>query len=60
MENQNERVLAYTLAKQISHEELSDVSGGKASGWQMTQYLTGGASGGGGSWDTRLDITVDW
>ena len=46
MENQNERVLAYTLAKQISHEELSDVSGGKASGWQMTQYMTGGASGG--------------
>jgi len=57
MENNRERVLAYSMAKVIDHESLSDVSGGM----QLSNTQTFGPSGGiGQGADARIDVTVDW
>lgn len=58
MENNIERVLAYTLAKTISNEELASISGG--SGTQMTIITTFHATGSPGQvpsmdFDVRTD-----
>ncbi|MCA0404160.1 MAG: hypothetical protein LCH30_10260 [Proteobacteria bacterium] len=53
MENNNGRVLAYTLAKEVSHEELHGVAGSGA-GVNLTQYRTLRATGSG------QDIVVDF
>lgn len=61
MENKSERVLAYTLAKTMDINELSEVSGGGgASQLKMTSRTTLKASGTNGSWDTFLDGVLDW
>ena len=52
------RVLAYTLATELSKEEVAEVSGG---GSQMTTRQTLKASGNAGSGsDVVYDVTVDW
>lgn len=56
MENNNDRVLAYTLAKEVSHDELNEVSG---AGFHLTKYTSLRASGGGG-YDGSIDFTMDW
>jgi len=58
MKDQKERVFAYQLAKTITHEELSKVSGGSA---QMTHRETIRATGGSGQGvDVQYDQKVDW
>lgn len=56
MEKQQERVLAYKLAKEIDHDQLSDVSGGS---W-MTSRMTFGPTGSSGSQDGHVDVVVDF
>lgn len=59
MENIKERVLAYTLAKEISHEELATVSGGSNN--NLTHRQTVRASGGSGQGvDVFYDVSFDW
>jgi len=60
MENAKLRVLAYSLAKEISNDELEEVSGGGGAKSQFSTSPTLRASGSNGSWDTTLDITLDW
>lgn len=57
MNTEKERSLAYSLAKEISHEELSQVSGGST---QFTSGSTLKPSAFPGHWDTMVDITADW
>lgn len=58
MEKTNERVLAYTLAKELGNDELSEVSGGSS---KMTTRQTVRATGGSGQGvDVFYDVTVDW
>ncbi|MFC3908682.1 hypothetical protein ACFORL_06275 [Legionella dresdenensis] len=55
----NKRVLAYTLAKEISREELENVSGGSGQmGWCSRPTFR--ASGSNGSWDTVVDVVIDF
>ena len=54
MENQ-ERVLAYKLAKELSLQDIQEVSGG-ANGFAMSQRTTAAPSGGSPS---NIDVTVD-
>ena len=56
MSNKKNRVLAYTLAKEISHEQLTEVSGGGI----MSQQQTLRASGQTGSMDAYMDWVVDF
>lgn len=57
MENAKERVLAYSKAKEISNEELAEVSGG----WHTTTRMTAGASGGSGQGgEAHVDGMLDW
>lgn len=49
------RVLAYTMAKEISEDELKEVAGG---GVIMSHHGTFQPSGG-GIWDTVIDVTID-
>lgn len=58
MENKKERVLAYRLAKEISNEELEQVSGGI--GFKMTTSATFRPTGSTGQMDAFVDISVDW
>lgn len=51
------RVLAYTLATELSKEEIAKVTGGSA---QMTTRQTVKVSGSLGASDVAYDITVDW
>lgn len=55
MEKQQEQVLAYTLAKEIDHDQFSNVSGGSG----MTSHMTFQPSGSTGSIDAHLDISLD-
>lgn len=56
MENKKERVLAYSLAKVISQEELAAVSGGSP---QWSSTMTGGGSAGSGQ-PTQAHVDVRW
>lgn len=60
MENRNKRVLAYNLAKEISNEDLVQVTGGASAMWKMSQSPSGNVSATNGMWDTSIDVTVDW
>lgn len=57
MENVDERVLAYKLAKEIDLKDLAEVSGGNAN---ATVQKTGGPTGTEKSLDGQIDTTVDW
>ncbi|AHE66201.1 hypothetical protein [Legionella oakridgensis] len=58
MEDNNVRVLAYTLARIIDNNELSKVSGGAS---QMTHSETVKGTGGSGQGvDVVYDQSVDW
>ncbi|WED42951.1 hypothetical protein [Legionella cardiaca] len=58
MENKNERVFAYNLAKVIDNSDLDNVSGGSA---QMTTKQTVQPTGGSGQdIDGCVDVTFDW
>lgn len=59
MEKENQRVFAYTLAKEVSHDELAEVAGG-ASQMKWTQRPSGRVCGSNGNWDTEIDISIDW
>lgn len=56
MNNKHGRVLAYSLAKEISNEELNEVSGGSF----MTSSTTFGPTGSTGQVDGYVDIRIDW
>lgn len=57
MENQKDRVFAYTLAKAIKPEEMEAVSGGVS----LTNRESLRASGGSGQGsDMCIDVTIDW
>jgi hypothetical protein len=57
MEKENERVLAYSMAKVIPHEDLVEVSGGMT--WSRT--TTVGPSGSDiKSADAHVDVTIDF
>ena len=57
MENSKERVLAYSKAKVIEHDELGGISGGGL--WSSHQTIgPSGASGQG--YDVRIDVSFDW
>ena len=61
MKQNQKRVFAYTQAKTIDHHELLKVSGGSGSSATMTTQTTLEASAGNAvSWDSSLDVTVDW
>ena len=58
MENAKERVLAYSKAKEISDEEMAEVSGGFG---RMTTHMTSGFSGASGQGgEAHMDVSVDW
>ncbi|MFA5959968.1 MAG: hypothetical protein WC785_05580 [Tatlockia sp.] len=57
MEKNQERTLAYHLAKEINPNELDKVSGG---GGDFCLHPTFEVSGNSSSMDTRLDMTMDW
>jgi hypothetical protein len=53
MEKNEERILAYTLAKEIDPKDLDEVSGGSFK-------PTGGVTGSPSNPDGFGDVTVDW
>lgn len=57
MENNQPRVLAYTLAQPISDEQLQEISGGAA---QLTGRPTFRFSGVTNSHDFVMDFSWDW
>ncbi len=59
METNQNRVLAYNLAKELDPKELNDVSGG-ANSWSSTHHYSGGPTGQIGSMDGKVDVSVDW
>lgn len=59
MEKKQQRVLAYTLAKEVNNEELIQVSGGAAQ-WNFTHHPSGHFCGSNGMWDASVDVTIDW
>ena len=59
MESTKKRVLAYTLAKEITRDELTNISGGSWFGSTCRRPSgNGGASNNG--WEVSVDITLDW
>jgi hypothetical protein len=62
MENNQERVLAYTLAKEISNQELIAVSGGAAwnTGHSTTGMTGGGSASSGQGGEAHVDATWDF
>jgi len=57
MEQNAERVLAYTKATVIDNAQLKEVSGG----WSWTNRLTAGGSGGSGEpREAHVDVVVDY
>ena len=52
MFNKKSRVLAYTLAKEIPHQQLTEVSGGIAMCHRETFRTSGAAD--------SVDIMLDW
>lgn len=58
MRNEKERVFAYSLAKEISHADLAEVSGGSAHmSFDKTFQATGGS---GQGVDGCGDVKFDW
>lgn len=57
MEKNKERVLAYSLAKVISFEDLAAVSGG---GVSCSSQTTGPSGQSRQDLDVRIDVHVDW
>jgi bacteriocin-like protein len=58
MEEKQERVFAYHLAKTISNDDLKKVSGGSA---DLTSGATVSPTGGSGlGLDTIIDVACDW
>lgn len=57
MENKQERVLAYSMAKVIEHEELAEISGGMHWSHRETAGPSGSSA---GDYDVRVDVTIDW
>ena len=57
MENKKQRVLAYTMAKELKHDELKDVSGGSSS-W-CTRITGGMAQVSGQGHQSILDVVID-
>jgi bacteriocin-like protein len=57
MKQEQPRVMAYHLAKEISNEELDKVSGGTS---HMSQKNTVGPTGSTGALDAQIDISIDW
>lgn len=60
MEKNQERVLAYQLAKQLDDVDLENVAGGGGMAWNMTHNNCGHLSGTNGQWDVSVDISLDW
>lgn len=58
MKKNKDRVLAWQLATSLDKSELDAVSGGAAQGFcsRPTVSVTGTER----SWDTSLDIVIDW
>ena len=56
MEKKNDRVLAYSMAKVISVNEMSEVGGGS----HASHHETLKPSGARGSWDACIDISIDF
>lgn len=60
MEKTQERVLAYTKARELTNEELSVIAGG-SSGWNSTStFSAGGSAGSGQPSEGHLDWKIDW
>lgn len=57
METNEERVLAYNLAKEINPKDLGEVSGG---GNNICMEPSGLLSGNSLNMDTKIDFKVDW
>ena len=58
MKNEKDRVFAYSLAKEISHADLAEVSGGSAHmSFDRTYHATGGS---GQGVDGFVDVKFDW
>ncbi|MDX1836008.1 MULTISPECIES: hypothetical protein [Legionella] len=58
MEKNNERVLAYSMAKPLSEKEMMEVAGGAANyTTRHTFRVTGGT---GPSADVAYDVSIDW
>jgi hypothetical protein len=56
MENSKQRVLGYQVAKVIEKDDLAEVSGG----WQWSNRITGGVSGGSGQGsEAHVDLVID-
>lgn len=58
MNKSKNRVLAYQLATALDKSDLTDVSGGAAQGFCARP--TGSVSGTEHSWDTTIDIVIDF
>lgn len=56
--SKKQRVLAYNLAKEISHEQMSEVSGGMQQSFRTTFQPSG--SGSMKQLDASVDVSVDW
>jgi hypothetical protein len=58
MKKSKDRVFAYTLATAIDKSDLAEIAGGAAQGFctRPTMHVSGNEH----SWDTALDIVIDW
>lgn len=56
MNNDRPRTLAYHFAKELNHQELEKVAGGGG----FCHKPTFKVSGMDGTWDTAIDISIDW
>ncbi len=57
MENINERVLAYHMAKVIENDELAKIGGG---GFWSSHQTIGPSGGSGQGYDVHIDVSFDW
>ena len=53
MENQNERVLAFKLARKLDDDDLKKIAGG-------TSKRTAGPTGNSSNYDGEVDVSIDW
>lgn len=59
MENTKERVLAYSLAQEISTEDLIHIAGGGAAQFSYSSKPCVRFNAANGTWYTEIDITMD-